>query len=322
MRSKARSLVRILSEILRGKKPQDIPIVTSPNVYMFDWRELQRWDLKEGNLPAGSRVLYREPTLWERAKWVLLAGLLAVLVLASLTGYLLFKLNQLKLAKEAQARLSGMLLSAQETERSRLASELHDDFSQRLALLALDIETAAEEIAKSPHEAGLQLHGLLNSASEIGADLHTLSRRLHPTTLENLGLVPGVSAFCKEFAAQQSMQVDFTHENVPRSVPPEAALCMFRIVQEGLRNAKKHGGASSAQVALELAGDTLHASVSDKGVGFNLKEIRNKDGLGVRSMAERVHLLGGRFEIHSEPQVGTRIDAWVPIQPRAGVEVG
>jgi signal transduction histidine kinase len=259
--------------------------------------------------------LDREPTLWERAKWTLLTGLLAILIFASLAGYLLFKLNQLKLAREAQARLSGMLIGAQETERSRLASELHDDFSQRLALLALDLETAGEKIAQSPKEAERELRALLNSASEIGADLHTLSRRLHPSTLESLGLVPGVSAFCKEFAAQQSMRVDFTHENVPRSVPPEAALCMFRIVQEGLRNAKKHSGASNAQVGLELVGDTLHVSVCDQGVGFNLKDALNNGGLGVRSMGERAHLLGGRFKIVSDPQEGTRIDAWVPIQP-------
>jgi len=316
-----RIAARILSELLGGKTPEDIPIVTSPNVYLFDWRELQRWGLKESSLPAGSTVLYREPTLWERAKWTLLAGLLVILILASLTGYLLFKQKQLRLAREAQAHLSGMLINAQEAERSRLASELHDDFSQRLAILALDLETAAEMIPHSPQEASLQLHRLWNSASEIGADLHTLSRRLHPSTLENLGLIPGVGALCKEFAAQQGMQVDFSHENLPRSVPPEAALCLFRVVQEGLRNSKKHSGTSNAQVGLEMAGDTLHVSVRDQGVGFNLKEILNNGGLGLRSMGERARLLGGRFEIHSEPQRGTRIDAWVPIQPRTGAGI-
>jgi signal transduction histidine kinase len=312
---------RILSEILGGKKPQDVPTVTGPNIYMFDWKELQHWGLKESSLPAGSTVLYRERTLWERAKWVLLTGLLVILVLASLTGFLLFKQKQLSLAREAHSQLSGRLINAQETERSRLASELHDDFSQRLALLALDLETVAEMIPQSPQEATGQLHRLLNSASEIGADLHTLSRRLHPATLETLGLIPGVSAFCKEFAAQQSMQVEFSHENIPRSVPPEAALCLFRIVQEGLRNSKKHSGVSNAQVGLEMAGTALHVSVCDQGVGFDLKELLNRDGLGIRSMGERARLLGGRFEIHSDPQKGTRIDAWVPIQPHSGTEL-
>jgi signal transduction histidine kinase len=311
---------RILSELLEGKKPEDIPIVTGPNLYMFDWRELQRWGLKERNLPAGSTVLYREPTLWERAKRILLTGLLIILILTFLTGYLLFKQKQLRLAREEQARLSGMLIDAQEKERSRLASELHDDFSQRLALLALDLETAAEMIPESPQEAKRQLHELLNSASEIGADLHTLSRRLHPSTLQSLGLVPGVSAFCREFAAQQSIQVDFSHQDIPRSVPPEAALCVFRIIQEGLRNSKKHSRASNAQVDLAMVGDTLHVLVRDQGVGFNLKELSNKAGLGLRSMGERAHLMGGRFKIHSEPQKGTRIDAWVPIRPRESPE--
>ncbi len=312
---------RILLEVLRGKKPQDIPVVTGPSVYQFDWRQLRRWGLKEGSLPAGSTVLYREPSLWERDKWILLTGLVVILALASLTGYLLVYQKQLRLAKEEQTRLSDMLITAQETERSRLASELHDDFSQRLALLALDLETASERIAQSPQEADHHLRSLMNSASEIGADLHTLSRRLHPSTLKSLGLVQGVSAFCREFAAQQSMQVDFAHENVPRSVPPEAALCLFRIIQEGLRNAKKHSGASKAQVNLGVTDDHLHVSVCDHGVGFDFKEIRNKDGLGIRSMGERARLLGGRLEIHSEPEKGTRIDAWVPIRPSAGTAI-
>ena len=310
----------ILSELLGAKKPQDIPIVTGPNVFLFDWKELQRWGLKESSLPAGSTVLYREPTLWERARWTFLAGLLAILTLATLTGYLLFKQKQLKLAREEHSRLSGMLITAQESERSRLASELHDDFSQRLAILALDLETAAEMIPESPHEAGLQLHRLWNSASEIGADLHTLSRRLHPSTLENLGLVPGVRALCREFAAQQGIHVDFSHDNTPSSVPPEAALCLFRIVQEGLRNLKKHSGASEARVGLDTAGGMLHVSVCDQGAGFNVKELPKKDGLGIRSMGQRVALLSGRFEVHSEPQKGTSIDAWVPLQPQAGTE--
>ena len=206
---------------------------------------------KKADLPAGSTVLYREPTLWERAKWTLLTGLLAILVLAFLTGYLLFEQKQLRLARKAQSQLSGTLINAQETERRRLASELHDDFSQRLAILALDLETAAELIPEAPQEANRQLHELWNSASEIGADLHTLSRRLHPSTLESLGLVPGVSALCREFAAQQCIRVDFAHDPIPSSVPPDAALCLFRIVQEGLRNLKKHSGASEARVGLE-----------------------------------------------------------------------
>ncbi len=247
----------------------------------------------------------------------MLTGLLTILVLGLLTAYFLLKEKQLRLDAEAQSRFSGLLINAQESERSRLAAELHDDISQRVALIAIDVENAADMIAQSPQEAKRRLNALVDSVGELGADLHTLSCRLHPSTLDKLGLIPGLSALCREFEAQQRMQVDFAHDDIPHSVPPEAALCLFRIVQEGLWNSKKHSGSSRARVNLEMAGDTLHVSVCDQGIGFNLKELLKKEGLGVRSMRERANLLGGRFEIDSRPQAGTRVDAWVPIRSRA-----
>jgi signal transduction histidine kinase len=283
---------------------------------------MRRWGLSEKNLPPGSTVLYREPTPWERAKWEVLAALAVFLALAYLTGYLLFKQRQLKQARKDQTQLSGMLINAQEQERSRIASDLHDDFSQRLAVLALDLETFAETIPESPEEANRLLHGLLDSASEMGADLHTLSHRLHSSTLERLGLVTGVSAFCKEFAAQQGIRVDFTHEGIPRCVPPEVALCLFRLVQEGLRNLKKHSGASEGQVSLAMVHNILHLSICDHGAGFDPKELLHKEGLGIRSMRERVHVVDGRFQISSAPQKGTKIDVWVRFQPQTVVDDG
>ncbi len=301
-------------EILAGKPPQDIPIVHGPSLYLFDWGQLQRWKLDESRLPAGSTVLFRQPTLWERYGGTLLIGLLVLVSLSLLIFYLLFERTQLDAARNEQMRLGGMLINAQEDERARLASELHDDFSQRLAVLSLGLETATEIIPESPEEANRQLHELMNSASELGADLHTLSHRLHSSTLERLGLVAGVAAFCKEFAAQQGIQVAFSHDGVPRSVSPDVALCLFRIVQEGLRNVKKHSGAANAKVQLEPVDGAIHLLISDKGEGFDLKEVTDGQGLGLCSMRERVRLVGGRFEIHSETQEGTQIEVWVPLR--------
>jgi signal transduction histidine kinase/ABC-type uncharacterized transport system substrate-binding protein len=308
---------RDILEILGGKPPQDIPVVHGPSVYLFDWRELQRWNLDQSKLPRGSTVLFRQPSLWERHKLTLSAGMLIFLSLIVLTIYLLFEQKQLKRARKAQEQLSGRLINAQEKERSRLAAEIHDDFSQRLALLALGLENAEETIGSSPSEAVKQVHSLLNSASEIGADLHTLSHRLHSSTLEALGLVPGISALCKEFTNQQGIEIDFLPDDIPRSVHPDVALCLFRVVQEGLRNLKKHSGASKAQVRLRRAGEKLVVSVCDEGVGFYVRQLGEKEGLGIRSMEERAYLLGGRFEIHSAPGKGTRIEAWVPLQPKS-----
>jgi signal transduction histidine kinase len=303
--------------ILDGERPQDIPIVHGANAYKFDWRALRRWGFREIDLPTGSEVLFRPPTLWQRTGRIWITVLVFLLCLSALALYI-----RLKKAKDRQMTLSGMLITAQETERSRLASEIHDDFSQRLALMALELETAEETISISPDEAVQQVHNVLNSASEIGADLHTLSHRLHSSTLERLGLVPGITALCKEFAAQQGVEVDLVTDDVPRSVHPDVALCLFRIVQEGLRNLKKHSGETKAQVRLRKAGDKLHVSVSDEGIGFDLHDLRVKEGLGIRSMEERAYLLGGRFEIHSKPGKGTRIEAVVPLQPKTALSTG
>jgi signal transduction histidine kinase/ABC-type uncharacterized transport system substrate-binding protein len=302
----------IAVRILNGEKPKDIPIVRGANAYMFDWRALRRWGFRESALPPGSMVLYRPPTLWQRSKWLWVGALVIILCLSALALYV-----RLKSTKDRQVALSGMLINAQEKERSRLASEIHDDFSQRLALMALELETAEETIVTSPVEAAQQVHNVLNSASEIGADLHTLSHRLHSSTLERLGLVTGVTALCKEFAVQQGIEIDLLTDGIPRSVDPGVALCLFRIVQEGLRNLKKHSGAIKADVRLSKVGDKLFVTVYDDGVGFDIHDLVTREGLGIRSMEERADLLGGRFEIHSKPGKGTRIEAWVPLQPKS-----
>jgi len=303
--------------ILAGTPPRDIPIVRGPSLYLFDWRELQRWNLEESRLPAGSAILFRPPTLWEQYRRTLPIGLLALVSLTLLTIYLLYERRLLKQSRREQTRLSGRLISAQEEERSRLASELHDDFSQRLAVLSLGLETAADMIPGSPEEANRQLHELMNSAGEIGADLHTLSHRLHSSTLERLGLASGVSAFCKEFTAQQGTQIECSYEDVPRAVSPDVALCLFRIVQEGLRNVKKHSEATHAQVRLKKLEGELHLSISDNGKGFDLNGASERLGVGLWSMKERVRLIEGRFEIHSEVHNGTRIEVWAPLKHKS-----
>jgi signal transduction histidine kinase len=221
--------------------------------------------------------------------------------------------KQLTEARESKRELAGLLISAQEKERSRLASELHDDFSQRLALLAMEIETAADSVAESGNGVGKRFNSLINSASEIGADLHTLSHRLHSSTLESLGLSAAIRAMCKEFSTQQDIQVDLVCTDIPRTVPADTALSAFRIVQEGLRNAKKYSGVKRVAVIMTQVDQALSVAISDEGNGFDLVQIRTKEGIGIRSMQERAHLLGGDFKISSAPGKGTRIEARLPI---------
>jgi signal transduction histidine kinase len=219
--------------LLNGAKPQDIPRVDGANTYMFDWRALKRWGLSESDLPPESVVLFREISAWERTKRIWASGLQIILALSLLATYLQYSRAELRKARDAQVALGDHLITAQEKERSRLASEPHDDFSQRLALLSLGLQNTAETLPDSPDALKQRLDEFSQSVSELGEVLHSLSHRLHSSTLDTLGLVAGLSSLCGEFGARQGIEIDFTSEDVPRTVRPEVSLCLFRITQEG-----------------------------------------------------------------------------------------
>jgi PAS domain S-box-containing protein len=276
------------------------------------WRQIHRRCLKGETLRAeedpwdraGGTTWLR----WEIRPWQNLDGVPG--------GILIFSedITHRKHAEEALVSLSGRLIEAQDEERKRIAREIHDDYNQRLAMMAIDLKQLAEDLADSSGEASQKVDELFNRVSVLGADLHSLSHRLHSSTLESLGLVAGLKAFCREFSEQQGIQVDFANENVPRGVPADAALCMFRIAQEALRNTKRHSGANRAEVRLEQLEGRLHLSVSDCGRGFNSNKPPAERGIGIHSMEERLRLLGGELQIQSRPMEGTRIDAWLPLK--------
>ncbi|MGA7137166.1 MAG: ATP-binding protein [Terriglobales bacterium] len=221
-------------------------------------------------------------------------------------------ITQRKQEERERLALSGQLIHAQEEERSRLARELHDDFNQRLAMFAFDLERVSQMIPDSPLEARERLRDLWNRAAELGDDLHSLSHRLHSSTLQSLGLASGLSSLCQEFSEQQGIQVDFAHENISRGINPDVALCIFRIVQEALRNVKKHSGANRAEVYVCGEDRQLYLSVSDAGIGFDNRQPSNRAGLGIRSMEERLRLLGGRIDIVSQRNRGTTLNVHLP----------
>jgi signal transduction histidine kinase len=310
----ARVAAQMAVRVLNGEKPEDIPIVTSNNAYIFDWPALQRWGLKVRDLPPGSIVLHRPPSFWQQYWQYVVAGILVFLAQTLAILALLWQRVRRRKTEEALASLSGRLIDAQEEEHKRIAREIHDDYNQRLAVLANDLDELAEHVGESPRATSERLHQLWNGVSEIAADLHTLSHSLHPSTLENLGLVAGMKAFCNEFSGQQQILVHLAHENVPRAIPADVALCLFRVTQEGLRNIKRHSGTDTAEVRLERIDEKLHLSICDRGRGFDVNQRSPRSGIGIRSMEERLRSLGGYLEVRSRPMEGTRIDAWLPFE--------
>ena len=210
--------------------------------------------------------------------------------------------------------LTGRLLNAQETERRRIARELHDDVSQNLALLAveMDLLTTAAGTAGVAGRAG----ELSSRLKDVSSAVHGLSHQLHPSKLEQLGLVAAVRGLCQEYTRAHGLDVKFTHHGLPDRLRPDTELCLFRIAQEALGNVVRHSGSADAAVELAGTGRDVCLRVSDSGRGFDPSVLGGR--LGLAGMRERVSLVGGQLRIESGPGSGTRVEARVPAGPAAG----
>ncbi len=211
--------------------------------------------------------------------------------------------------------LTGRLLVAQETERRRIARELHDDLSQGLALLAVELDLLSQTPAASDTSFAGQVQELSALVKHLSTSVHDLSHQLHPSKLEQLGLVAAVRSLCQELTLGHGLPIEFTHRDVPTAIPADTALCLYRIVQEALRNVLKHSGARHAGVELSGSADALGLAVVDDGTGFAPGSVDAKGGLGLVSMRERLHLVRGTMTLDSRPTGGTRIEVRVPWAP-------
>src|SRR5258706_535346 len=432
--------------VLNGEKPEDIPIRMSDNIYMFDWKGLQRWAFKESNLPPGSVVLNRQPSFWETykryviagvflllAQWLVIAALLrqraerrktqADLVRShsqllesearfrlvsntapvmiwmsgpdklcnyfnqpwlaftgrsleeelgngwakgvhagdlkgcletytaafdqrepfqmeyrlrrhdgeyrwvfdqgvprfnadgSFAGYIgtCIDVTDRKLAEEALSTVSRKLIEAHEEERTWLARELHDDFNQRIALMAVSLTHLRRALPALTVEASRQIQELHNQAVSLGMDVQALSHRLHSSKLDYLGLRAAAAGFCREFSDQHEVEIDFRSDEIPKNLPKETALCLFRVLQESLQNAMKHSSSKHFQVTFATSRDDIRLMVADPGHGFDPVEAVKGDGLGLINMNERMKLVHGEFSITSKLEGGTVVHARVPL---------
>ena len=430
--------------VLTGEKPQDIPAVNGVTQYMFDWRALKRWGLKERDLPSGSIVVNRQLSVWESYKWYIV-GVISLILLEALLisgllwqrarrretsrdlekrttelqareellkifvknvpagvvmldremrylqvsdrwcadygveasqilgrshyealpdmpdrwkeihrraldgetfradqdrwdrksgptwvrwevrpwrnldgkpgGILIFaeEITRRKQAEEALASVSHKLIEAQEKERTRIARELHDDINQQIALAAVELDGLQRSNPNLDSEAGRRMKALVKRISDIGMEVQAISHRLHSSKLEILGVVSACRSFCREVAELNKVTVDFIEEGVPRGVPEDVSLCLFRILQESLNNAIKHSGTDQFEVRLGAVSDEIQLTVRDCGVGFDAPAALSGHGLGLISMRERASLVKGTISITSKPMAGTEITLRVPI---------
>lgn len=213
--------------------------------------------------------------------------------------------------------LSRKLIGAQEQERSRIARELHDDIGQRLALLTVELGQFPLDSRDFPADVGSRIGELRKQASEIAADVQSLSHELHSSKLEYLGIATAMRGFCREFSAQQNVEIVFAHDTIPRAVPSDISLCLFRVLQEALHNAVKYSGVRHFDTELRASPDAIDLTVRDSGSSFDVEQALKTSGLGLVSMAERIKLVGGQLSIESHPGSGTTIHASVPLRQAA-----
>lgn len=215
-------------------------------------------------------------------------------------------------AEEAVRDLGGRLITAQEEERSRVARELHDDLNQRMALLSIELAQLAQRIPADQDNTRQSIHTVWARAQEISSEIQRVSYQLHPSKLDHLGLLSAVKSVCNEVGAHHEIKITFRENGIHGVLNKEVTLCLYRIVQESLRNIIKHSGASEATVTLGGSEKFVHLSISDTGHGFDAGSKEAKVGLGLISMRERLRLVSGVIAIHSNAR-GTKIDVSVPI---------
>ena len=222
--------------------------------------------------------------------------------------------------ESAQAQLQDLtskLLTAQDSERQRIARDLHDDFSQRLAALTFDVASLQRQPPLLPELIGKALEPVREELTQLSDDLRQLAHRLHPSLLKHAGLRPALEEHIHQAMRRTGLHITLTVRDVSDSLPLALATCLFRVFQESLQNVAKHAKATEVLVKLSGSSKGIGLSVRDNGTGFDFYDkSSHQKGLGLTSMKERLRVLNGFLNIHSRPADGTKVCAWIPFQEK------
>lgn len=205
-----------------------------------------------------------------------------------------------------------MLVNAQETERQRLSRQIHDGPAQALSNFILQTEIAMRLMDVDASQAREELNNLKNSAMGTFQKVRNFIFELRPMMLDDLGLVPTVRRYCDAFKEQAGLEINITVTGNERRLEPYLEVMLFRAIQEVLGNAARHSQATLVKVMLDLGEDRVRVSVDDNGRGFDTDAIQQSNSLGLKLIRERAEMLGGSFEVDSNPGKGTRVSFAVP----------
>jgi len=219
-------------------------------------------------------------------------------------------------SREELLELTGQLLTAQDDERKRIARDLHDDYNQRLAAVAVDLQVLCDS---TPASMQGRITAIAKQVEALSDDIHDLAYHLHPSLLDDVGLEVALRDLVLTFGQRENIEVSVSFNQIPGQLPKAIAGCLYRVAQESLHNVAKHGKASEAVVALSGSRLGLGLSVRDTGKGFVTDQATSPthQGLGLRSMQERLRLVNGVLNVQSRPGHGTKVCAWIPFSEGA-----
>jgi PAS domain S-box-containing protein len=217
--------------------------------------------------------------------------------------------------EQSRMELLRRLVRAQEEEHRRIARELHDDLTQRLAVLAIDAGKL-EQLPGQSEEVVRRARDMREQLAALSESVHTLSRQMHPSILDDLGLVDALRSECLGFGEREGLKVTYHAHDVPANLSRDLALCFYRVAQESLRNVAHHAQCRTARVRLLSTDGELVLSVRDRGIGFELAG-RGRAGLGLESMRERARLIQAQLTVRSGPGKGTKVTLRVPLPKRS-----
>ena len=286
---------------MHGVHPEDLPLYLQTSLTAMDAR-------------SRFTTEYRLRRYDGEYRWVLDTGVPRYDAAGHLAGYVgsCIDITGRHRVEQRLHEVGGRLLTVQEEERRRVARELQDELSQQLALLASELEQLSVDYPELRGDVSQRLVALSKRATTISGDAYRLSHQLHPSKLEALGLVASLRSYCREVSEQQKIHVSFTHADVPASIPMDISLCIYRIVQEALRNVARHSGADEAHVQLLSGRGGVCLRIADGGAGFD-PGVNGDAGLGLISIRERLRFVGGELHIDSGRNRGTRLDVWIPL---------
>lgn len=218
-----------------------------------------------------------------------------------------------RMTEEAFSSVDRRLLDLEERERTWVARELHDDVSQRLALVSVSLQRLQDDVSGLNTTARQGLEEIQVQISNLSSDVHALSRHLHSSNLELLGIVAAAKGLCRDLCEKHVVEIEVYSDGVPKSLPQNISVSLFRVLQEALQNAIKHSRSGHFEVHLNGILGGVELDVRDAGVGFDPEAAMRCSGLGLISMQERIKLMKGEFSIASQVNRGTTVHAKVPL---------